>query len=373
MRIAFDATAAPPQPVGAGNYILYMAQALSLLGEELDLVVYAQKTGAQRLKFPDSHKIQLIVQPDRSPAGRLVWEQVCLPSLLRKDGIDLLHSPHYTLPILFTGPVIVTIHDLTIFRFPHLHLARKRLFFRTFIYISARRAAALIAVSESTRQDILQFVRISPSKIHTVHEGVSTDFHPIRDDSRIQTVRSRYDLPQDFILFVGLIEPRKNLPVLLRAVKMASNRHETLHLVITGRPGWKYEEVYQLIEQLDLKSRITFTGYIPHDDLPVLYNMSRFLVYPSQYEGFGLPVLEAMACGTPVLTTQVSSMPEITGEVGLLVPPGDVDALAHGIERLWQDPTQCHKMSVQGVQRASGFSWERAARQTLDVYRHVLR
>lgn len=372
MRIAFDATAAPPQPVGAGNYILQMAQALSRLGAELELVVFAQKTGTQSLRLTNTPKVKLIVQPDRKPVERLAWEQVRLPGLLRKEGIDLLHSPHYTLPVLSKGPVVVTIHDCSFFRYPQLHLAGKRLFFRTFIHLSARRGAALIAVSESTRRELLHFVRISPQKIHTVHEGVSPDFHPIRDDQRIQTVRARYDLPQDFILFVGLIEPRKNLPDLLRAVKIVSKQHGNLQLVIAGRLGWKTREVFELLERLDLKSRIRLTGYIPQDDLPVLYNMSRFLVYPSQYEGFGLPVLEAMACGTPVITTQVSSMPEVAGDVGLLVPAGDVDALAQGIQRLWQDSALRRVMSDRGVQRAAGFTWERAARQTLEVYRHVL-
>jgi glycosyltransferase involved in cell wall biosynthesis len=372
MRIAFDATAAPIQPVGAGRYILEMAQALSRLDAEMELVIIAQTAGAQRLNLGGSTRTKLLVQPDRSPIQRLLWEQVSLPGLLINEGVDLLHSPHYTLPVRLKAPSVVTIHDLSFFRYPHLHLSSKRLLFQNFISISSRRGAAIITVSESTRQELLQITRISPRKVHTIHEGVTPDFHPIRDAQLIQTVRKRYHLPETFMLFVGLIEPRKNLVDLLSAIHIASKQDNDFYFVIVGRTGWQVNQVFKTVEQLGLKSRVIFTGYIPQEDLPVLYNMSRFFIYPSQYEGFGLPILEAMACGTPVITTQVSSMPEITGEAAMLIPLGDVETLALSIKRLWHDADLRQMMSKQGLQRAAGFSWNRAAQQTLDVYRYVL-
>jgi glycosyltransferase involved in cell wall biosynthesis len=213
---------------------------------------------------------------------------------------------------------------------------------------------------------------VPPTKIHTVLLGVTTDFHPEGDPAVLQAVRQKYQLPARFVLFVGLLEPRKNLPALLQAFSSLPSQTPEVKLVITGRQGWMYAQTLQLVQSLGLTERVHFTGYVEQSDLPRVYNLAEIAVYPSLYEGFGLPVLEAMACGTPVITSNVSSMPEITAEAGVLVPPGEVPALAQAIEHLLSDPTERQRRSALGLQRAAQFTWQRTAIQTMDVYTHVM-
>jgi len=306
-----------------------------------------------------------------APAVRLVWEQLIFPGLLWKMGVDLLHSLHYTLPFGCKQPVVVTFHDMTFFLYPKLHTLSKRLFFRFMIPRSAHRADALIAVSENTRQDIIRLLGVKPDKIMTVPLGLAPAFRPIHNPDALVVIRQRYHLPERFILFVGLIEPRKNLPSLLRALRIAGQK-APCHLVVVGEPGWQVKSVYRLIQNLDLMGRVHFTGYVPVEDLPGVYNLADLLVYPSFYEGFGLPVLEAMGCGLPVIASNTASLPEITGEAGFLLPPGEDGLFAQAVLELLADKEARRRFSELGQQRAAAFTWQRAAQSTLDVYRCIL-
>lgn len=372
MRIGIDATALPPQPVGAGNYMIQLIRALAALEDAPDLVIFAHQHGAALISVPPNPRLSWVVLPDRSPAQRLVWEQAIFPKEVRAAGVDLLHSLHYTRPFTLPCPSVVTFHDLTFFLFPHLHTRSKRLFFPNAMRFSARRAEALIAISENTRQDAIRLLGIPPAKIFTTPLAVTGDFRPVSDPAKLEPVRQKYKLPAHFILYVGVVEPRKNLPQLLRAYKNVVTAGCTLPLVIVGRFGWMYEEVLHLIDQLGLKERIQFTGYVPGEDLPIVYNLADIFVYPSLYEGFGLPPLEAMACGTPVITTAVSSMPEHVGDAGLLIPPQDEDALTQALLRLLKDTGLQNELAQKGPRQAAQFTWKRTAQQTLFVYQHVL-
>ena len=371
MRIGIDATPLPPRPVGAGNYIIQLIRALWRNPEGAEFIVFAQQQGVPLLEVTERPDFRLVRLPDRSPASRLVWEQTAFPRLARCYNLDLLHSLHYTMPLLYPGRTVVTFHDLTFFLFPHLHTLPKRYFFRFFTHASQRRASALIADSESTRQDAIRLAGVMPAKIHTTLLGVTPEFRPLSDPARLQAVRQKYHLPDRFLLFVGLLEPRKNLPALLQAFASLVTRLPEVKLVIVGRLGWMYDPTLRLVQSLGLTEQVHFTGYVDQPDLPAVYNLAEAFIYPSIYEGFGLPVLEAMACGTPVITTDVSSMPEIAGEAGVLVPPDDIPALAEAIERLCTSPDERQRLTALGLARAAAFTWERTATQTLDVYRRV--
>lgn len=372
MRIGIDATALPAQPVGVGNYIIQFVKALAKMDIDYELIVFAQKGKRDLFDIPNDENLHWVIVPDKSPMYRLIWEQTTFPRLVHRAEVDLLHSLHYTQPVRLGCPSIVTIHDMTFFLFPDLHTRSKRLFFPFAIRSSVRRADALIAISESTRQDSIRLLGVSPQKIFTTQLGITDEFRVVKDNELLAKVRKKYDLPEEFVLYVGLVEPRKNIPFLIRAYKSLADEGIKHNLVIVGRIGWMYQEVFKQIEELGLEGRVQFTGYLPQDDLPMVYNLASLFVYPTKYEGFGLPALEAMACGTPVVTTAISSLPEIVGDAGMLIPPGDEQALASAMAEVLHDSTLFNQLRTRGLQRSEHFTWERTAQQTLKVYQQVL-
>jgi glycosyltransferase involved in cell wall biosynthesis len=372
MRIGIDATALPPQPVGAGNYIIQLIRALIAANTEDEFVVFAQPRGPSLINLPEPNPIEWVIVKDRNPGPRLLWEQVRFPGLISKSGVELLHSLHYTRPLRLPCASVVTFHDMTFFLYPELHTRARRLFFPPVIRMSARRADALIAVSDSTRQDAIRVLGISPEKIFTTQLGVDASFESVKDNGEKSRVIQKYDLPEKFILYVGLIEPRKNLPLLISAYKRLIEHDMDYKLVLVGRYGWMYDQVLAQIADLALESMVQLVGYVPQEDLPLVYNLSSLFVYPTIYEGFGLPVLEAMACGVPVITSDVSALPEIVGEDGKLVPVNDVEALTKAMVLGLSDMDLRQKLINNGLLRAAKFSWERTAQLTLQVYQHVM-
>jgi glycosyltransferase involved in cell wall biosynthesis len=371
MRIGIDATALPLQPVGAGQYMINLIRALSGVIDRDELVVFAHPSGREAIGVPESPCFRWEVVPPASIPRRLLWEQVSLPRLARQASLDLLHSLHYTRPRRLPCLSVVTFHDMTFFLYPGLHTRSKQLFFPGAIRASARDADAILAVSESTRRDAMRLLGIPPERIYTTPLGVDPAFRPTGDPELLEAVRRKYNLPDRFVLYVGLVEPRKNLPGLFQAYNSALEGGVTERLVVVGRFGWRYRQVFEEIEALGLQGQVQFTGYVPQVDLPIVYNLASLFVYPTYYEGFGLPALEAMACGIPVITSNVASLPEIVGEAGILVPPGDRQALAQAIREVLSDPDRQRRLGTLGRQQASHFTWERTARQTLQVYRQV--
>lgn len=368
MRIGFDATALPSKPVGAGRYIVRLVRSLAGMNTGHELVVFVQNTRRLLIDSPAIENVHWVETPEISPARRLLWEQIALPRLARQAGIDLLHSPHYTRPLDLPCASVVTFHDMTFFLYPQLHTRVKRLFFPWMMRMSARRADAIIADSVSTRRDAMQILHVPENNIFTVPLGIGKEFHRITDSSLLEDCRRRYDLPQTFFLHVGLVEPRKNLPLLLGAYARLAQVEDPPSLVVVGRMGWMYEDVHRQIESLQLQDRVIFTGYIPDQDLPLVYNLAQILLYPSRYEGFGFPPLEAMACGTPVITTAVSAMQDQVSDAGLLVPPQDEEALFDAMRRLMHDRLLQDDLSLRGQRQASLYTWDQTALKTLQVY-----
>ena len=372
MRIGIDATALPPRPVGAGNYIINLIRSLEAQARNDEIVVFAESHGRDLIGVPPRQGFEWVTVPEMHPAVRLIWEQTIFPGLVRSAKVELLHSLHYTRPVRLGCASVVTLLDMTFFLYPQLHTRAKRLYFPRIIRMSARRADAFAAISESTRKDAIRLLKIPPEKILTTPLGVDRSFHLIEDERLLEEVRHRYDLPEKFVLYVGLIEPRKNLPLLIRAYRRLTAQETPYDLVLAGRLGWNYNEVLQSIERFGLRNRVRMPGYIPQGDLPLVYNLASLFIYPTTYEGFGLPVLEAMACGVPIITTRVSSLPEIVGKAGELLPENDEAALLKAMLRLLIDSELREKRKIAGFEQAAKFIWERTARLTLQLYRKAI-
>jgi glycosyltransferase involved in cell wall biosynthesis len=307
--------------------------------------------------------------PTQRPAVRFVWEQAIQPWVLRREDIDLLHSPALVGPILGGRPFVVTVHDLSYHYYPEAFRAANRGYLALFGRHSVRRARRVIAVSQSTKDDLVRHYGLPAARVDVVYHGVDEAFRPL-PAADVAAFCARQGLPERFLLFVGTLEPRKNVTRLVEAY--ARLPQTCPQLVLVGGKGWFYEEVLRRVEELGLGSRVHLAGYVPAEDLPYWYNAAEVLVYPSLYEGFGLPPLEAMACGTPVISSTSSSLPEVAGDAGLLVDPVDVDALASAMERVLRDAGLRAQMRSAGLRRAKLFTWEAAARQTVDSYRRAL-
>ncbi len=307
--------------------------------------------------------------PTSRAAVRVLWEQLVQPWTLRRIGAHLVHGPAFVGPLLAPCPVVITIHDLSFIRFPTLFRPANRLYLTVLTRLSARRARRLIAVSTHTAAETTRLLGTPQEQIDVVYHGVDPAFHPLPADE-VAVFRQRRGLPERFVLCVGTLEPRKNQTRLVEA--FARIHDGQVKLVLVGGKGWLYDELFTRVEALGLSKEIIFPGYVMNDELPLWYNAATILAYPSLYEGFGMPVLEAQACGTPVLTSNVSSLPEAAGDAASMVDPYDVEALAAELDRLLTDKLLRHELRKRGLAHASQFTWPLMAQETADVYRRAL-
>jgi glycosyltransferase involved in cell wall biosynthesis len=291
---------------------------------------------------------------------------------LYKTGVDLLHV-QYTAPPFFRRPIVVTIHDLSFEHFPQFFTAKERFFFKRTIPHTARRAFKVLTVSEYSRQDIIHTYRIHPEKVVVTPNGVGPEFAPVRERSRLEALKKKYGIEREYLLSVGNLQPRKNLARLIRAYThlRASGEEFRYQLVIVGKRAWLYKHIFHEAHRSRYAGDVILTDYVPESDLPGLYSGATAFVYPSIFEGFGLPVVEAMACGTPVVTSNSSALPEVVGEAGLMVDPYDEEALAKAILRVVEDAQLRARLSEKSLLQAAKFSWRRTAELTLAVYQEA--
>ncbi len=304
--------------------------------------------------------------------NRSAWMQLLLPRDLAALRPDVCHFTNSIAPLHAPCPIVVTLHDMSLFVHAQLHPVKSRLVVRSIIPAVARRAAAIITVSHHAKREIVAGLNIPPEKVHVVYEAAAPQYHAIADAAELDRVRRRYGLHKPFVLYVGTIEPRKNLTRLVTAFAQVQRQYPDLELILVGQLGWQYRSLLKAIEDLQLGSAVRRVGYVPDADLPALYNLARVLAFPSLYEGFGLPVIEAMACGTPVLTSNGSSLAEIAAGASCLIDPLNVNAIASGLLRLGTDDDLHARLRVAGLARAAQFSWQRAAAETVRVYDAVV-
>jgi glycosyltransferase involved in cell wall biosynthesis len=306
--------------------------------------------------------------PTEQRSARILWEQIVWPWQARRRRLDLLHSMAFVIPHFTPCPAIVTVYDLSFLHYPEQFPALQRRYLAGQTGRSCRQARRVIAISESGRQDIHRFFGVPLEKIDVVYPGVEARYRPLPKD-KVDAFRQQRNLPNRFILHVGTLQPRKNIPTLLDAFAQLAD--PDLHLILVGGKGWLFDEIFRQVERLALVERVHFPGYAADDELPLWYNAAELFVFPSLYEGFGMPVAEAMACGTPVVAANVSSIPEAVGEAGLLFAPQNGAELAERMANVLYDRHLSATMREKGLAQAAQFSWERAGRETAVVYRQA--
>jgi len=371
VHIAIDAHSVGTGLAGNETYAANLVEALAALDPGNRYTVYVTRQAAvERFAGRWPH-----VSVRRTlPHTPLVRVPFTLSAELRRRPVDLLHV-QYTAPPLAPCPVVVTVHDISFEHLPQTFKRRSWMQLRLTVRRTVRRAAHVIVPSEYTRLDLLKSYGLDPSRVSVVPLAAAGRFRPVEDASELERVRRRYGIGGEYVLAVGSIQPRKNLARLLRAyagLRRERGRSNLPQLVIAGKPAWLYGETLRAVEAEGLRDSTVLTGYVSEDDLPALYTGALCFVYPSYFEGFGLPPLEAMSCGAPVVTGNLTSLPEVVGDAALTVDPLDPDAIAAAVARLIDDPALREDLRRRGLSRSRQFDWRGTARMTLQIYRRVM-
>jgi glycosyltransferase involved in cell wall biosynthesis len=369
MRIAFDGTTLTPGRTGVGYYTEHLLQHLAreVVNTGDELVVISNRAIDTQAPLPRHVRVHA---GHRFPI-RIGWMQLRASSALEALRPDVAHFTNGMIPIASPVATVVTVHDMSLRLYPRCHPVRRVLLNRPLMHVAINHAASVVTVSNSARRDLLRLHGVAPDRVTVVPEAASPAFRPIADRARLEDVRARYRLPQQFLLYVGTIEPRKNLSRLMAAFADARRRGIPHHLVCAGPYGWSSRGLAGRIAQLGVADAVHFTGYVPFEHLPAIYNLAEFFAFPSLYEGFGLPVVEAMACGVPVLTSNTSSLGEVAGDAAETIDPASTDAVADAIVRLATSGDRRRDLAERGLARSRSFSWTQTARDMLAVYRRA--
>lgn len=356
---------------GIARYIFRLLRALSPQAADFEFHAYMVETGARDAL--DGIHLHLTRWPTQGPTARILWEQFAFPFHLARGHFDLCHSLAFISPFGSSTPSVVTVYDLSFILYPDYFRPLNRLYLGWGTRVSTRRARRVIAISESTKQDLVRHLGLPADKIDVITPGVEPEFFLDGDGNALERFRRTRALPERFVLFVGTREPRKNIPALIRAFAQAKASARLPHqLVIVGGPGWKDEAIERTIAEIGNGRDVLLRGFVPTEELPYWYGAADAFVYPSLYEGFGIPPLEAMAAGTPVIAGNLSSMPEAVGDAGLLINPRDETALAEAIVRVLTEQKLHGELTAKGRDRARQFTWERTAQATAQTYRRAL-
>jgi glycosyltransferase involved in cell wall biosynthesis len=370
LHIAIDAHSVGARLAGNESYAINLIEALAQIDSINKYTLYVTRREAVerfRGRWPNFFVSQTL------PHTPLVRIPLTLSAELRRNPVDVLHV-QFTAPPLAPCPLVVSIHDLSFEHLPDTFKRRSRIQLRLTVRSSARRAARILALSENVRQDIIETYGIPPERVTMIPLAAPDHFAPVTEEDELRRVRHTYNIVGEYILSVGSIQPRKNLARLVRAYARLRDERPGVKLpklVLVGKKAWLYDETLQVIEESGAGDQILLTGYVSESDLPALYSGAICFVYPSYFEGFGLPPLEAMKCGAPVIVGNQTSLPEVVGDAGLMVDPFDEAEIASALARLIDNPDLRDQLRVKGLKRAAQFSWHDTARRTLEVYEQV--
>lgn len=352
---------------GIHHYINQLLNHLPAGGDEFKFSVYCND--GSDLALNRSFSLMTSRWPTSRRFARILWEQLVWPLAAARQQVDLLHSMGFVTPVFTGRDTIVTVYDLSFIHYPDRFPAIQRAYLTSQTERSCRQARRIVTISESGRRDVHDIFNIPLDQIDVVYPGVDATFSP-RSASEIESFRRKQNLDHPYILHVGTLQPRKRIPTLIEAFSQIKN--DDLELILVGGKGWFYDDIFTRVQELGLQDRVRFTGYVPDTDLPLWYNGAAMMVLPSEYEGFGMPVAQAMACGTPVIAADTSAIPEVTGEAGLLFNLDDVAALSIHIASVLDEPQIRATMREEGLAQARKFTWERTGQEMIKVYRKTL-
>jgi glycosyltransferase involved in cell wall biosynthesis len=367
-HVILDGRTANDHFPGIGRYVVNLAQALVSVAPQLSLsLLYDPNVAASRLSLPNLPRIACPTSPFS------LRQQWLVPRQLPRAQATLYHSPYYLMPYRPGVPTLLTCYDMLPLLFPEYYTSWQRIVYRLTHLLALRAAAVVLAISEATKADMVRCLGVSPERVIVTPLAAGPHFQP-QDTAIITAVRQKYRLPEPYILYVGSNKPHKNLPRLVRAFAQfaIANHPSKIALVIAGHWDDRYPEAKKVAEERNLQDRVRFAGPVAEADLPALYSGAILFIFPSRYEGFGLPVLEAMACGLPVACANESSLPEVAGQAALLFQPDDTQAISAAIADLLGNPERRRALARRGLDRAAEFSWQRTAVLTLEVYQMML-
>ena len=366
MRIGIDARIVYYARGGISNYTRRLIEALSTLDGDTDYcILRSRKAGRSSLPGENFRAVSCWTPSHHQ------MERWALGVEISRLGLDVLHSPDFIPPAFGYRRSVITIHDLNFLYYPQFLTAESRRYYNDQIEWAVRRADHIVADSRATKQDLISMLGVPQEKITVVYLAADPAYQPLSAEDA-SAARSRYDLEPGYVLCVGTLEPRKNIPGLLHAYRhLRDTASIDVPLVLVGGKGWLYDEIFRRVEELHLAHHVRFLHDVPDADLPAIYSAAGVLITPSFYEGFGLPALEAMACGTPVVVAARASLPEVVGDAGLLIDPDDAEDIARALARVLTEDALQTKMRRRGLAQAARFTWQQAARQTLDVYHKV--
>jgi glycosyltransferase involved in cell wall biosynthesis len=373
MRVGIDGYPLAEPRTGVGHYTLELARALALISpaDHFELVSPKPFDIAALREIERANLPNLLTKTPRASSIRGHWWSIGLPFYIRRAGFDLFHGTNFDVPLWRQGRSVVTIHDLSALLHPEKHRSRLVRRARLRLPLVVRFADKIITPTESVKREVCQRFKVKPEKVTAIHSAARSSFKP-KPFAQSAELRKRLRVEDEFLLFVGTLEPRKNLLTLLKAfVQINRQSAHRPQLVIAGGEGWLMDDMFAFVKESGISERLRFTGYLSDEELRGLYSSCKVFLYPSVYEGFGLPPLEAMACGAPVVAGRIPSLQEVLGSNARLVEPLDVNALAGGIVELLEDENQRQTLAAAGLEHSRKFSWEKTARLTLEVYQQV--
>ena len=357
MRIGMDTQSMVGRKTGIGYYAQNLLNCFQRM-DDVDLLCYSN---------PD--------KLDFNTLERIYWDNIGLISSMKNDVPELLHIPGFAGPLRNPGcKKLTTVCDLIGMIYPENLNTVSRFYWQRWLPACVKRSDMIIAISEHTKRDIIRLLGVPEEKIHVTLLAADDAFRLIEDEAQLQRITDKYDLPEEFMLNIGTVEPRKNIPILIEAYAayLEQNRESNLKFVISGKKDWGFDEVKRVIDKNGISENIIFTDYIDDDEMPAMYSKAKIFAYPSYYEGFGLPILEALSCGTPVICSNVSSIPEVVGDAAIMVDPDDVKGFADAIRLLDTDEVMHKTFSEKALKQADKFAWQKTADETLKVYEKVL-
>jgi len=369
MKIIINALGPSKIKAGIGNYITNLISELSRIDQKNSYIIFASSENKAFYETENKHfQVTDIGLMGKNKFSRIIWEQLVLPFKLISLKADILFSPGFVCPFIKPIKYVTVIHDMTFFSHPQVHTFFKKIYFPIMIKHSLKNSEKIISVSYNTKKEIMKYSNIQENNIIVTHLSANK-FPQNKVSDEKELLAEKYKIQTEYLLFVGMIEPRKNITLIIEALGKISDKK--IKLVVVGKKGWMVDELFEMIKLKGIEDRIIFTGFIDDDELEIFYKNAKVFLYPSLYEGFGIPVLEAMSAGCPVITSNISSLPEVAGDAAILINPQKQSELTDSINRLLENSKLRTELITKGFENVKKFSWEKTAEQTLKVFENI--